>query len=340
MSKLDVPRFKGPVTPTAIIQWLDRVTDSFDAYVAFNGDTKLTTPLRILYAGLALEDERTLAWWSENRTELKVLATWEEFAGKVLERFAPNGWKVEALHRYHKVQQGTGDYETFAADLQSAHTAVGSSSELKISNRVHINHHLFFANETLQRRVLAIPSFDLKMITIDGLINIMTATWNSLIAERLVHPTVAPTYSSPIASYPTPSLPAMRPPPINHLPPLDDAERKRLSDAHGCWKCQKTPTDPGWSQHVGRTCPGDASQGILPGKDFVRVKREPVGALLLSPPGDEDQPNHTRLYAGAAFALSNYSENQPDHDWHDDTEASPPDEPQTDHYESSDSEGY
>ncbi|KAF9017762.1 hypothetical protein BDP27DRAFT_1378557 [Rhodocollybia butyracea] len=296
----DVPCFKGPVSPTAIIQWVDHVTDSFDAYIAFNGDTKLTTPLRILYAGLALEDERTSAWWLENRTELKVLATWEEFAGKVLEHFAPNGWKVEALRHYHKAQQGTGDYEMFAADLQSARAAIGSSSDLKISNCIHINHHLFFANETLQRHILAIPSFDLEMITINGLINIMTATWNSLIAERLVHPTVAPTFSSPIASSSTPSFPVTCPPSISHLPPLDDAERKCLSDAHGCWKCRKTPTDP----------------------------------------GDEDQPNHTHLYAGAAFALSDYSENQPDHDWHDDIEASPPDEPETDHCESSDSEGY
>ncbi|KAF9064685.1 hypothetical protein BDP27DRAFT_1425615 [Rhodocollybia butyracea] len=237
-----------------------------------------------------------------------VLATWEEFAGKVLERFVPNGWKVKALRHYHKVQQGTDDYETFAADLQSARTAVGSSGDLKISNHVHINHHLFFANETLQRHVLAIPSFDLKMITINGLINIMTATWNSLIAEWLVHPTVAPTFSSPIALFSTPSFPVMHPQSISHLPPLDDAERKHLSDAHSCWKCRKTPTDPG--------------------TDFVRVKR------------DEDQPNHMCLYAGAAFALSNYSENQPDHDWHDDIEASPPDKPETDHCESSDSEGY
>lgn len=42
------------------------------------------------------------------------------------------------------------------------------------------------------------------------------------------------------------------------------------------------PTDPGWVKHASRTCPGDAAQGICPGRDFVEVRQEFARFALLN----------------------------------------------------------
>ncbi|KAJ7715204.1 hypothetical protein B0H16DRAFT_1616861 [Mycena metata] len=306
MSKLDVPKFRGPMSPAAIIQWLDRVSDSFDVFVAFNDDKKLTPALRILYAGLALEEEKAMAWWGQNRTTLKALSTWEEFSTRVLQRFAPDGWKANAVRIYYSINQQSRPYADFATDLQTARTAIGSTGNLVITDRIHVNHLLFHAHNTLQRRVLAIPGFDLETIKVDELTSLMSATWDSLLAEgvlRTSHST-APSHHS------TSPLVTTSP----RLPPLDDAEKRRITDASGCWKCRKTPASPGWTPHIGRTCPGDSALGVLPGRDFVSIKREPAASFMLSddaesqpvPDDGEDQPNlperFTVGYTDARFA--------------------------------------
>ncbi|KAJ7249390.1 hypothetical protein C8J57DRAFT_1239842 [Mycena rebaudengoi] len=321
MSKLDVPKFKGPMSPAAIIQWLDRVTDSFDAFVAFNDDKKLTPALRILYAGLALEEEKAAAWWGQNRATLKALATWDEFSKRILERFAPDGWKANAVCAYYSIYQQSRPYPDFATDLQTARTAIGSTGDLAITDRIHVNHLLFHAHNTLQRRALAIPGFDLEAITVDELTSLMSATWESLLAEGLVRTS----YSTPSSH----SIPSSAVTASLRLPPLDDTEKKCISDASGCWKCRKTPASPGWTPHIGRTCPGDVTLGVLPGRDFVPIKREPAASIMLyddaeSQPADgEDQPDlHDRFTAGytdARFASdslyhdgNNESDSDPD----------------------------
>ncbi|KAJ6458441.1 hypothetical protein C8R45DRAFT_1109959 [Mycena sanguinolenta] len=276
MSKLEVPKFKGPMSPSAIIQWLDRVSDSFDAFVTFNDDKKLTPTLRILYAGLAMEEDTASAWWSENRIELRTLTKWEDFTARVLTRFAPDGWKANMLRTYYLIQQQSRPYSVFATELQSARSAIGTTGPLGISDRIHTNHLLFHAHNTLQRRVLAIPGFNLETITVDALTSMMSATWDSLVAEGVVRISIPNSLSTTSIS-PLPSTVTSR------LPPLDDTERKRISDASGCWKCRKTPASPGWIPHIGRTCPGDISLGILPGRDFVAVKSEPVATIRVGP---------------------------------------------------------
>lgn len=124
MSRLEVPKFKGPMSPSAIIQWLDWVSDSFDAFITFNSDKKLTPALQILYAGLAMEDT-ALAWWSENRTKLWSLEKWENFTAHILACFAPDGWKANMLCIYYFIQQQSRPYSIFATELQSTHSTIG-----------------------------------------------------------------------------------------------------------------------------------------------------------------------------------------------------------------------
>ncbi|KAF8510346.1 hypothetical protein BU17DRAFT_98164 [Hysterangium stoloniferum] len=89
------------------------------------------------------------------------------------------------------------------------------------------------------------------------------------------------------------------PPPQN---PLSLANREHLSAIGGCWRYWKAPTDAGWTTHVGCTCPGDPTQGISPGLDFVppvapAIKKEHMGAVLLDADEyfaqGEDQPENS-----------------------------------------------
>ncbi|KAJ7661293.1 hypothetical protein DFH06DRAFT_1129407 [Mycena polygramma] len=308
MSKLEVPKFKGPLSPASITQWLNRVADAYDVFVTFNDNKKLTPEVRIMYAGLALEEETTMAWWDSNRTDLRKLTTWDEFTLRVLARFAPDGWKAEAVRAYYSIHQHSRPFSIFSAELETACTTVGTTGDLTITPRIHTNHLLFHAHNTLQRRVLALPGFDLEKITVDGLTSIMSTTWQSLVAEGLVRTTMpAPTIPSPSSLLSTTASP--------RLPPLDDAEKKRISDASGCWKCRKIPSSAGWTPHIGRTCPGDASLGILPGRDYIAVKREPAATILAYDDAEtqlptindgEDQPDvpdrYTVGYMEARFA--------------------------------------
>ena len=89
------------------------------------------------------------------------------------------------------------------------------------------------------------------------------------------------------------------------LPFLDDTERVRLSAAKGCWRCRKIPTDAGWVPHVGRTCPGDAANGVQPGRDFIPgIKTEIAAGIFLAADTSEDQPEYDAdEYSNAFYAV-------------------------------------
>jgi hypothetical protein len=293
IGKLEVPKLKTDITPAIAISWLHRVEDTYDGYVALTDSKKLTVDLRILFAGLALEEPTAQSWWEENRTELKALSSWNEFSVKFLERFAPDGWKMEALLHFYSIYQGSSTFSDFAKDLQTAKNALEKKGNLAVTDPMYRNHLLFHANPILMRRVMAVPTFDLNTIQTDPLLNLMTSTWESLRAEGVpsIHSHRSP--SVPHSSSASASAPSSR------LAPLTDAEKKRLTEAAGCWRCRKVPGDEGWTSHVGRTCPGDEARGITPGRDFIAVKRETVGFARAIPrdvdtseSDSEDQPEH------------------------------------------------
>jgi hypothetical protein len=149
-------------------------------------------------------------------------------------------------------------------------------------------YQLLFHSHTILLRIMALPDFDIDTITVDNLTALMSMQWESIVTEGCssVRPTpLLTTASSSVFPSParSPSGPSL----------LTDAERTCLTNAGGCWKCQKVPTDPGWIKHVGRTCPGNPTLGILLGRDFVEVKREIVGAMLNVDYLGEDQPDYS-----------------------------------------------
>lgn len=282
MASKIIAAFTGPITSTALKAWLDQCEDGFAIHTATKAATapalEVVTMIRL--AGSNLSEPSMAAWWHANRTDFLALATWEAFAQKIRDRFLPKAYKLVALRTFFLCAQGSSPFLDYAAALADARNAVGPTV---ISANIYKYHLLFHAHPVLVLRIVAIPEFDIDTIGFDDLVALMSMQWESIAAEGLNLGRLA---ISPRVS-PLPQAVSTR------LPALDDAERDRLSAAKGCWKCRKTPEDPGWVQHVGRTCPGDAAKGILPGRDYVpEIKREVAGGVFFAKMDyGEDQPN-------------------------------------------------
>ena len=55
MTKLDVPKFSGPLDPPAVNAWLNKCEDIFVGYKAMNPG-KITPVLQILFVGILMEE--------------------------------------------------------------------------------------------------------------------------------------------------------------------------------------------------------------------------------------------------------------------------------------------
>ncbi|KAF9536257.1 hypothetical protein CPC08DRAFT_717855 [Agrocybe pediades] len=308
-SKLISP-FTGPLTPTAIETFLGQCEDAFEIYAATKAATspELSVSTKIRMVGTQMQEPAMAAWWSAGRSDYLKLTSWKDFEKQIRSRFMPKGYKLMALRTFFRCSQAGLPFLDYAAALADARNAVGTSV---ISVAIYKYQLLFHAHHMLILRIMAMPDFDIDTINFDNLVALMAMQWDSLVAEGTARTTTA----APRLSQASPSVSATQP----RLPPLTDAEKERLSAVGGCWRCRKVPKDTSWTPHVGRTCPGDAAQGISPGRDYVpqpqvQVKREPAGAVMLLPvrnddgedqpdlyPDDEDQPDLPPRFT-AAFA--------------------------------------
>ncbi|KAJ7097043.1 hypothetical protein B0H15DRAFT_797777 [Mycena belliarum] len=270
MIKLEFPKLTEEPTPVSIHSWLGRCEDTFETWQAQSTDKALEARTLITLAGLRMEETMAATWWSENRAELKKLKTWEEFAQKVKDRFVPSNWRMTALSAFYAIYQGALPFPEFAKTLQRARNSLASAGTgYTISDSILKNHLLFHAHPVLRLRVCGQQDFSFASMKVDGLVANMSATWESLIAEKVIkpapnmlpspntstHPSASslptPTSASPAASAPT-------------FRPLTYAEKEALRAAHRCYHCRKTPQTPGWVKHRSDSCPGDSALGIPP----------------------------------------------------------------------------
>jgi hypothetical protein len=142
------------------------------------------------------------------------------------------------------------------------------------------NHLLFNANCILCLRICAIPTLDYVNLKLNGLISLMSSTWNLMVAEGVLPParTVPPSSIGPIVSK-----------------FLSDAERKALCLARGCFNCWKPPASPNWVPHGLCNCPGNKSQGIPPRMAPTPTSTKPIAAVTTSCMkgylGNENEPH-------------------------------------------------
>ncbi|KAK0236868.1 hypothetical protein EDD85DRAFT_790600 [Armillaria nabsnona] len=193
-SKLDLPTLAN-VTSIAILTWLTCCADSFEAWSTLNSDKKIKPEMQILVAGLKLEHAEAAAWWNENWESLKKLATWDEFVAKVKDCFIPSNWCLDALAAFFLVKHGPGaDFQLFISDLQTACNALTSAGTgYTIINSTVKNHLLFFTHPILSLHVCSTTLFSSSYGTmkLDTLINLMSTTWASLIAENVIRTSTA-----------------------------------------------------------------------------------------------------------------------------------------------------
>lgn len=252
--RLELPKLLSPVTANSVKAWLDGCEDAHEVYQLTYPDQEVKPQLRILMAGLKMDAPEASQWWSENREALKALTKWEDFVVKVKERFIPSGWKLEALATFYAVRQKNLPFSEFVAALQSARGILGTAgTNYKISDSTFKHHLLLFCHPLLSLRVRALPGLGYDTIKVDSLINLMSSTWNSMVAEGVTRQESA---SSGIGR---PSCAR-----FGSLPPLTESEKSSLKASGGCFHCRRTPASPGWTAHTSKTCPGDPSRNIAP----------------------------------------------------------------------------
>ena len=206
------------------------------------------------------------SWWNENREELKALTSWQDFAVKVKERFVPVNWKMDALSVFYNVSQGPTTFMEFVTRLQDARNVLSSGGPgFAIGDPIFKNHLLFFCHPILSLRIRSIPNFNYNNTRVDSLISLMSSSWDSMVAERVIRapPSTFPSnHSKSVVAQKT-------------FVPLSDKERDALRLAGGCYRCRRTPASPGWVQHGSRNCPGDEAHGISP-----TTPGRPIGAIV------------------------------------------------------------
>lgn len=284
-SKIIAP-FVGPLTPTAIDDWLNQCVDGFAIYASTKTDKSpsLDVVTQIRLTGIQLQEPSTAAWWNSGRKEFLKLASWEAFEKLVRSRFMAKGYQLIALRAFFVCSQGKLPFLEYADKLIEARHLAGTSI---VTTSVYKCQLLFHSHPILLLRIMALPDFDIETISSDDLTSLMSMQWESIVTEGRSSSRIPPAVSNPTTTFTQSTRP---------LPPLTDTERTRLTNARGCWRCRKVPGDPGWSDHVSRTCPGDTVLGLLPGKDFVQVKRETIGAVFETVDAvfdSEDQPDYS-----------------------------------------------
>lgn len=275
------------IEPATINAWLNRCEDAFELW-SLTGTTLRTMDesLRVLLAGTRMEEPVAAQWWNENRETLKALKAWTAFVSAVKERFIPASWKMDGLLAFYLISQGSLPFLDFVTRLQAARTAIASAGKgIAISDTIMKNHLLFHANRLLTLRVCALQSLDLPNIKVDGLISLMSGTWNSMVAEGVSRPVGSRTVPVATAPQVVPAVPSQVP-----ARPMD---RESLRAAGGCFNCHKIPSSLGWTPHTSRNCPGDAARGIAP--------RYIVAALA---PGDTEYDNEEHHATVAAILPS------------------------------------
>jgi len=307
-TKIDIPALSGMLDAPAITAWLATCEDTFKAWDLLNPTRPLDTNLRILLAGLKLESPVAAQWWCENREALKKSASWADFAMAVKDRFVPTSWRLDSLAGFYAVSQGSSSFSDFLARLQSARSALsGAGRGFTLNDSIMKNHLLFNANRILCLRICAIPTLDYANLKLDGLIGLMSSTWNSMVAEGV---------SPPARTAPSSSIG----PAVSKF--LSDAEREALRIARGCFNCRKTPASLGWVPHGSRNCPGDKSQGIPPRMVPTPTSTKPISAVTTSCTkeylNDDDEPHINDALAAIlpSCVLGNGTDSEDD--WDDD----------------------
>ncbi|KAF7795155.1 hypothetical protein EIP86_006304, partial [Pleurotus ostreatoroseus] len=160
--KVEIPALSGPLTHGTVTTWLNSCSDVFEMLLLVDpaAAANYSPRAQILFAGIKMTEPTAAAWWNEHRDELKALPSWADFAQRVRDRFSSAGWRLDALERFYAISQGSSDFSSFVAALQSARNDLASAGAgYTISDSIMKNHIFFRAQSRLRLRVRASPGF-------------------------------------------------------------------------------------------------------------------------------------------------------------------------------------
>ncbi|KIJ27270.1 hypothetical protein M422DRAFT_191235 [Sphaerobolus stellatus SS14] len=122
--------FVGPLTPSAIEEWLGQCEDGFTIYATTKNEKTpaLTVEIQVRLTGTQLQEPSAAAWWSAGRKEFLKLESWAAFEKQIKARFMPKGYKLIALRTFFLCSQGRLPFLEYASILTEARNITGSTA--------------------------------------------------------------------------------------------------------------------------------------------------------------------------------------------------------------------
>ncbi|KAH6888212.1 hypothetical protein BKA70DRAFT_1235593 [Coprinopsis sp. MPI-PUGE-AT-0042] len=248
----------------------NRCEDTFEVFTTMKPTTDIKVLAQITMVGLKMVALEAAQWWSKNRAAMKALTTDAEFITKIRERFTPSASQISLPLP------------------QTAQGVLGTAGPTwKITDTMFKNHLLFHYHCLLLLRVCAIPNLGYNLLKVESLINTMSSTWNSMLAEGIVRQELL--------------LPVIGNLSRSGANGLSEAEHADLRAAGGCFHCRKTPLSPGWKAHSSKTCPDDPTCNIPPTPTPV------IAAAVGASPVDSDVDSEHE-YADAEYDTNEFRE--------------------------------
>jgi hypothetical protein len=172
MASKIIPSFVGPITPSAVDEWLSQCEDGFVIYASMKSEKSpaLDVVTKICLTGTQLQEPTAAAWWNAGRKEFLKLATWELFEKQIHTRFMAKGHRLLALHTFFLCMQGKLPFLEYAAALTKAWNLTGL---IAITSTIYKYQLLFHSHNILLLCIMALSDFDIDTITVNSLTSFM-----------------------------------------------------------------------------------------------------------------------------------------------------------------------
>jgi hypothetical protein len=112
MASKIIPSFVGPITPSAVDEWLSQCEDGFVIYASMKSEKSpaLDVVTKICLTGTQLQEPTAAAWWNAGRKEFLKLATWELFEKQICTRFMAKRYRLLALCTFFLLHAGKASF--------------------------------------------------------------------------------------------------------------------------------------------------------------------------------------------------------------------------------------
>ncbi|KAF7181191.1 hypothetical protein CNMCM7691_000320 [Aspergillus felis] len=144
MSKLELPAFSGPLTATAMNEWLLRCKQEFEVfqldYPSFAYPNGSRDRFLIVHAGNKISDNgvtHDLADWWRSTEISNFNNNWDEFKHQIMAQSLGSHWLAHTLKAYFTTRQEGRNADTYLRELNELRSVISNSKISKISKAVY-----------------------------------------------------------------------------------------------------------------------------------------------------------------------------------------------------------